>query len=155
MSHNLGGPCRSLDLSVFEVTEEDVAKVPTPVAPVIASSEESKAEVSTQEKERDDSSQSPAVVEEDAGREVEFSPKIDETDKSIGKALASAFWGDDDDAAQPPKLQEDDIYHDLIERTEVVNDEPPAAISLISTVTKKNVAKAKKPKFRSRKAKGK
>ncbi|KAL7578227.1 hypothetical protein ACA910_012650 [Epithemia clementina (nom. ined.)] len=155
----LNPSCRkSIDLSVFDVTDADVANIPMPTAPVVPStteSDSSNAQGKDAAKANNNDSEFPTVVEEDADQEGNHN-NTDNAGKSNAGALPKSFWGDDEEVPQQPQRpEEEDMDHFLTEGMDGAGEEQPAAIALVSSVVAKNKAKAKKPKFRSRKAKGK
>ena len=145
-------------MSVFDVTADDVANVSRPVAPMVAESAESNDPVVSGEKDTTGCQQEmPEVVEEDAEyQEVDVGELREKHDISARESLPGSFWPDEEETPEPKVQQDEDMDHFMNEGADVVEDgeEAPTAISLVSSLGKSS-KKQKKPKFRSRKSKGK
>ena len=133
------------------MTDDDVAKVPPPVAPTVESSTEPDMtqKEGTEKKVERNADAEDVVVEEDAELEAQIQPNT-----TAGKSeLPVSFWQDDEepDHTATTRAEEEDIIDEGIH---IPHEETTTAISLVSAVSK-NKSKSKRPKFRSRKVKGK
>jgi len=157
---------RELDLSVFDVSDSDLANIKRPTAPVISEPNEPTVEIEAEagKKSVEGGKKSveggeQAVVEEDAAEQQEV---IDETDEPVQQklsGLADSFWNDEETGqhnGEPTKPSDtaaeiDPVLEEPAE-TAVQEEDPAPSISLLSRAT--NVKKkAKRPKFRQRKGK--
>jgi len=146
-----------LDLSVFEVTADDVANVAKPTAPI---------------HELNDSSETAAaagkslmngldLVFEEGTKQEELEVVTEDADQMPKvEAFSDSFWEQEKKEENPNVPKEEQVEEEVDpflqeeQDIDIIDAPEPAAISLLSTAAG-NKKKTKKPKFRSRKAKGK
>lgn len=152
---------QSLDLSIFDVTESDVAAVEKPTAPIHEPTEEPESDKPAADKSLDNDAAVEEVVEENADDDDQMDTVVEEDaadEQEKAKALPESFWNEEKKQPESKKTQPTTTQEDvdpLLEEGDGPVEEPGAAsISLLSATTSSK-KKPKKPKFRSRKGKGK